>query len=603
VSQEEVKADAPQTPAEGNRRRTVMLAIGAVIFVALFVTAVTVLSGPPMSDDPVELVKLLRPKEAGDLVSERARGELMRMPRRSLPAIIAGLAADRPSEIRRACIELLAELPGARAEAMNAMEPVVGDADDAVRRQAIEAVGELAPAWRSKAVELLAQAMRGEDVESVKLAAAALRGIKDCAEAVLALEAQLTDGKGVAAVFAAEALCAGETENAAAAEFLIAALSDPDESIRAQAKKSVVDQKEVLVDYLVAAESPEARAVLTKDVRKKAIDGLGTIDSKVAAKMLGILGLVGDAESLAKITESFEDGSKDERWRLAAADALATAGSRGGDAIKDKALATLRKALAGKDPDDAGTRVGAAMALCRLGQTDGVDFLMKELAAAQGESAGSDDKIVQRIRAQEALVEAGAFVVPGLAPKLHEAATSKEPDAGSQAVTWAAIEVLGRLADVEGALTYAGKRAAVGADLLSILSARKETPGVTISETGVFTPTLAEVRQSVMARMKAEAEDDADAADAAVVQAVQSHVWTSDIRLTAAVALGRLAIPETAEGLRQAMASEQAAVDALQANMNLPGYRQRQSVVGVLHGGHSDVLFYIAEALRKLKAE
>jgi HEAT repeat protein len=611
VSQEEVSAEAQQATAAGGGGRRVKVVIGAVIVVILVVMAASVLSGPPISDDPAELVEMLRPKDAGDLVSERARSELIRMPRRALPAIVAGLAVDRPAPVRIACIQLLAELPGTRAEAMKALEPVVSDADDTVRREAIQAVGELAPAWRSRAVELLAQAMQSEDAESAKLAATALRIMEDCVEAVQALEVRLGEGKGIPAVLAAHALCARDAENAPAAAFLVAALSDPDEKVRALAKECVVDQKEALVDDLVRADSPEARKVLTEDVRQKAIDGLRTIDSRVAAKMLGILGLIGDAESLAEITESFGDKSKDERWRLAAADALATAGSGGGATIRDNALATLRKALREKDDDDAGIRVGAAMALCRLGERDGVDFLMRELAAAQGESAGSDDKVVQRIRAQEALVEAGAFVVPELAAELQKAAALQKPDAGNLAVTWAAIEVLGRLATVEDAFSSSAMRVKVGADLLRILSARKTASTPTVSDTGVLAPPLEEVRQSVLARMKAEAEDDAvrdrmklaDVTDAALVEAIRPHAWTPEIRLTAAVALGRLAGPETADGLGQARDAEQAAVDALRANMSLPGYRQRRGVVSLLHGDRSDVLFYIEQAVSKLKAE
>jgi len=595
VSTEEVSAEAQQGANGGSRARAVKLVIGAVVAVFLIVTAVNVLSGPPMPDDPAELVKLLQPKATGDLVSERARGELMRMPRRALNAIVAGLASDRSAETRRACIDLLADLPGTRAEAMKALEPIVKtDGDVAVRRDAIKAVGKLAPAWRTKAVKLLALALGGEDVESAKLAATALRGMKDCDEAVEALEAQLNNGKGVSAVLAAHALCALDAKNARAAEFLVAALSDPDEKIRGEAKKCVVKQKEALIEVLVAATSPEARKVLTEDVLQKAIDGLKTIDSKVAAKMLGILGLIGDAESVVEITKSFENPSKDERWRLAAAEALAVAGSRENSSVKDKILATLGQALQGEDGDDAGIRVGAAMALCRLGEEDGVKFLMRELAKAQGAAAGSDEKVIQRIRAQEALVEAGAFVVPGLAAGLRKAAASGKPDAGSRAVAWAAMEVLGRLADVEGAFASADKRAEVGADLLSILTDRKTGHGVTVSATGVITPSLAEVR----AQIKLETVTDAD-----VVKAMQPHVWAPDIRLTAAVALGRLALAETAADLRQALAAEQASVDSLQANMSLPGYRERQGVVKPLHGAHSDVLFYVAQAVGRLKAE
>jgi len=117
---------------------------------------------------------------------------------------------------------------------------------------------------------------------------------------------------------------------------------------------------------------------------------------------------------------------------------------------------------------------------------------------------------------------------------------------------------------------------------------------VIISAAGVFTPALAEVR----AQIKRDEVTDAD-----VVEAVQPYVWAPDIRLTAAVALGRLAIVETADGLRQALTAEQAAVGGLQANMNLPGYRLRQPVVKALHVAHSDVLFYVSQAVRRLKAE
>jgi len=587
----------------------------SVGLVAVLVCATVAGAGCQRSEEPSDYIPLLAsPKEE---TQRRAIDELIRMQKKAVPAVQQALRSE-DALVRTGALKVLAKMR--RMDSVTAAGEMIHDPELAVQRQAITTLNELAQVWKEKSVEYLAQALELPDPVCVRTAAEALAAM-DYRPATEVLRKTFEAGQGIKAVFAARLLYEMEP-SPETTQLMLEKLRAPDAQVREAAVVSIYGKENAddptkldisglrdrivgpLVEYVDTAPNPEAaREVLIK-VRESLIYELERIlDSKRAARILEALGTIADEECVEKLKADLVDTRLESAWRVAAANALGIAGmaSRVRPAVKMGIIQELTDVVdnAGQDKR---VPIGAAIALCRLKQANGVRFLLDELARfEEAISAGTvtearrQDLTALRIRAQEALTQSGDFVVPYLMEKMKDERDTRELTAeqrlqwekrmGRKApgnfIAWAAAKTMGELG-VQEAIPYLGAYAT-----------EQVKPLVTIDEQGHTSATL-----------ELTNPDQPDEAELAARQEqLEIFAYPDYVRLTAAIALGKMAGKEARDFLAQAERAETDLLARLEANKKTPDYYKRAPIIENLIRRHEDVLFYVRLAQEGIGAE
>jgi HEAT repeat protein len=548
-------------------------------FLAALVAALPALTGCPKSDDPAYYIKRLESSDAE--VQRRAIEELVRMSKEAMPGIKEALKSENPN-VRKGCADFLSKVR--RMESLTDVGTLISDPDKTVRLKVIEAVAGLSQVWKVKSVELLAIAFDGDDAECVKKAGEGLRDMK-FAEATAALRARFEAGKGIQAIYAAKLLFETEPSPETARPLLQGLISD-EPTIRDAAKANVKELKDTIVPYLVTfvdtGEGVARAGMVLDEVRQGLIDELKVIlDSARAGDILGALGTIADDQGIEKLNADLRDTKLESAWRVAAARSLAIAAlsRRSSPEQKAKIKGYLSSMLDDEDQDKR-IRIGAAIALCQLGEERAVAYLLEELdlfeeaiKAKSISQARLDDMTALRIRAQEALTASGDFVVPFLMARLRD--TRKEP---GPIIIWAAAKTLGEL-NVHEVVPFLG----------TYLTATK-TPQVVVNADG-------SLRGEVPAGEWQSLTDEQAAELGAKFEAFKCPDF---VRWASAVALGQIGGAQAVSLLRQAETAETAFVGPLLRLREGKDYYKQANVLDGLIGQHEDVLFYIRKALGSL---
>jgi len=550
-------------PTTGRTRSAWLLAALAAVLPAVL--------GCPKSDDPAYYIARLGRDDTE--VQRRAVEDLLLIHKKAMPFVKEAVKSENPY-LRQGCATFLARVR--RMESLTTVGELVDDPDPTVRLAAIEAVVKLAQVWKSKAVELLARGFEGEEPVCVKTAGEGLRDM-EFDEATDYLQAQFDAGQGIQTIYAAKLLY--ETEGKA--EFtrpILEGLISEERDVREAAKANAYELKDLIVVPLVAFVRTEERTALAgrtlegiRDVLREELDVI--LDSKQAEKMLMALGAIGDDASVERLNADLHDSKLESTWRVAAARAMAAAALSTPDQSA-RIVSDLRQVV-DDEKEDTRIQIGAAIALCKLKEQRGVEFLLDMLDSFEEAIAKENiseerlhDLTALRIGSQEALAEAGEFVVPVLMARLR--------GSPSPTIMWAAAKTLGEIRHEE-AMPYLGK-----------FLITQKVPGIAVDADG---------------RLSGEAAD-ADwrgltEAEAAEVRAkFEVFEYPDYVRWTAALALGRIGGTEAVELLHQGEKAEAALLDRLAKSKAVSGYFNRAPVMDELMRGHEDVLFYIRRALQ-----
>lgn len=587
------------------------------LLAALVVTLPAII-GCPKSDEPSYYIQRLEKDDTE--VQRRAVEELVRMHKKAMPYITgkepgehektrqAAIDSPNPS-VRKGCADFLAKVR--RMESVEAAGELIDDEEKDVRLKAIEAVTKLAQVWKKKAVELLRLAFQDEDPECVQLAGEGLRDMEyDGATEVL--REMFEARRGIQGIYAARFLYEMEPSPEVARPLLEGLISD-DRPVREAAKENVKELQDTIIEELVTfidTEQATARAqMLLDEARDNLIEELDVIlDSKRAANILLALGAIADDPSIEKLNKDLLDGKLESAWRVAAARGMAVAALSPRSTAAQKATTESNLAEVLDDTkQDKRIRIGAAIALCHMREKRAVDYLLDELSrfqeAIQDEGisdARRDDLTQLRIGAQEALTEAGEFVVSFLMAKLEE----EEP---GDIILWAAAKTLGELRQEE-VVPFLGEYLTSGKDPKITMGADGEVSkinmGARLDEEAkdefAFLFEKAELGAALapkdMKSWQDLSEDDVDK----VVAMLEAFKYPDYVRLTSAIALGQIGGERAVSLLREAQQAEDEFLARLARSRERKDYYKQADVIDALTRRHKDVVFYIGKALRDL---
>ncbi len=592
--------------------------------VALLTAVLTLATGCQRSEVASDYIPLLAGKEE---TQRRAIEELVRMQQKAMPAVEQALHSETPA-IRAGALMVLAKIR--RSDSVRLAGQMIDDADPAVQHQAVATLNELAQVWKERSVELLSHAMDLSDPVTVRNAASAMAGMS-YDPATEALHKAFETGRGMKAVYAAKQLYQTEPSDQTA-QLLLEKLSSTDKAEREAATQAIVgvynadgtvayaglQDKFVgaLVKYIDAGGNTAAAQKTLSDVRDALITELGKIlDSKRAAQILESLGTIADKESVDTLKANVDDTRLESSWRVAAANALGIAGmsDRVRPAVKIGIIQELTTVL-DNTKEDSRVRIGAAIALCRLRQQNGVTFLLSQLAefesaisAANMTAAKRQDLTALRIRAQEALTQSGQFVVPFLMKEINaERATRDMTDpqlaaweaqnkrkAPGNYTVWAAAKTMGEL-KVPEAVPFLG----------SYVTEMKK-PAITIDEQGrMLAPDKDHPDQMVSFSLELKDWQKPDDAEVrADEDRLEVFAYPDFVRLTAANALGSIGDADAAKLLQQAEQEETTFLARVEANRKTADFYKHAAVIDALTRRHQDVLFYIRLAQQGQGAE
>jgi hypothetical protein len=613
--------------------------------VALVLVAFAV-QGQELPEDPEALTALLASEDAE--ISRRAGEELARSPRVTLPYLERAVTTDGAAELLQAQgveatdenvetlrINVIGVLVDVRtSQALTQITPLVTDPNQNVQMEAIDAVSRMAFLWREEAASALAKAFRQSDQQKVVVAAGSGLQQMDFPAAREVLRETFRTGEGLQAVVAARMIYESETSDEAAA-FLIRAVGSDDEQVAEAARQSIKKLGPQLVPELVEAASAPARK-LVDDLRDNVLikDLAQTLDARKADKLLTALGYIADQKSMDVMQESFTNPKNESSWRLAAADAMAMAARRN-PGVKSGVVATMNQMLENEGETDDRIKIGAAIALARLGRKEGVNHLLNELDQFQADIAEETDRAkiedlhALRIRAQEALAEAGKYgasrnmivtelttravefekKLPELRNRIREItekltdlraaeqsdtaqieeleaelAALKHQRAGGFTVLWAAAETLGEL-EVDAFVPNLGR----------YLNSTHE-PFIRVAEDGSLRATSGDGQVNLVLENWRNPDP---ALVESKVERLRLFDYPASVRTSAAIALDKIGGSDAAQLLKEAQGKEQNLVQRLEANRSLPDYYRRASVIEAFRAQHESVLFYLNSALRR----
>lgn len=540
-------------------------------------------------DDPAYYVEQLGSEK--DETRRRAVEELKRMQEKALPAIEAGLESENP-RIRQGSLQALANMR--RMSSLLTAGELIEDPDKDVRLQAITTVSTLAGVWKDKSTELMGQALRQEDADVIKKAAL---GLKDMVydEATAVLEETYEQGEGLSAIYAARYLHEIEPSEEIARFLLEKVVSGSEaEATAAEATAAEASLKELkdrvvpaLVEFVDERKNQRARNLLT-EIRDALITELTQIlDSKRAEKILAALGVIADQPSVEKLIQDLRDTRLQSAWRVAAASALGTAAAspRSSQSLRREAIDALAE-MVDREGANSQVRIGAAISMCRLRQSKGVNYLLTQLDTFQ-EIMGGERKVSEaeleglkelRIRAQEALTASGDFVVEPLRQKLAS------EDAGP-IIIWAAAKTFGELG-VEDTVPLMRKY------ILARREGSEENPLIYVGEDGGLSEEVA----------LSNWQEPDEAEVAGLQEKLDPFAYPDYVRWTVANALRQVGGERAISVLKEAAQEEREFVERLRKNADLRDYHQRQPVIEGLIAQHEDVLFYVRLALERLGA-
>jgi HEAT repeat protein len=513
-------------------------------------------------------------------VQRRAVEELVRMHKKAMPEVQAALKNENPN-VRIGCADFLSKVR--RMESLTALAELVNDPDQKVRLKAIGSVSALSQVWKGKAVEFLTQALAGTDPACVKKAATGLRDM-EYDKATEVLQAAFEGGQGIQSIYAAELLYEMEPSPKTARPILQGLLSE-DKGIRDAARECAMDLKDRVVAPLVEFIDTQERTGLAikqlNELRDEMIKELDVIlDSQRAADILTALGTIADKESIAKLNKDLNDAKLESAWRVAAARGLAVAALS--SRTQPQQRAAINKDLASvmnNDSEDDRVRIGAAIALCQLKEAEAVQYLLGKLESSEEairkgdvSQAKRNDLIALRIRAQEALTQAGDFVVPFLMKKLRSA----QPP--GDIIVWAAAKTLGELR-VDEVVPFLGKYLTSG-----------KKPRIPLSDDGHLSG------DADSADWQALPEADA----AKVREEIELFEYPHYVRWTCAIALGQVGGQRAGDLVKEAERAESEFLARLRKLAARKDHHRRANVIDPLMTRHEDVLFYIRQAGERL---
>ena len=583
--------------------------------VALLVAVMSVAIGCQKSEDASDYIPLLASPK--DETQRRAIEELIRMQQKAVPAVTQALKSETPL-IRVGALKVLAKVR--RMDSVQLSGQMIDDPNADVQHQAIISLNELAQVWKEKSVELLAHALDAKDAVTVRTAAAALAGMTyDPATAVLrkAFETK----QGIKAVYAAQQLYQMEPGDDTA-QLLLEDIASPDKAVRDAEKEALVDVRDAagaitvvgledkfvgaLVRYIDAHKDASAAQSMLNQVRDALIDELGkTLDTKRAATILEALGTIADKESVEKLREDVNDTRLESSWRVSAASSLGIAGmsSRVQPAVRITIITELSSVL--DNADDNRVRIGASIALCRLRLQNGVKYLLDQLSGFEEAISASNmtesrrqDLTALRIRAQEALTQAGDYVVPflmdkikleaklrGMTPEMQKALLDLHGEARpGNIIIWAAAKTMGEL-KVQEAVPYLG----------GYVTEQMKNPEITIdAQGGLLGATEANPQGLAPVDLAlSNPQKPPEAEVAADQERLEVFAYPDYVRLTAANALGGIGGEEGRQFLQKAEQEETAFLSRLEACKKASDYYKRAPVIEGLIHKHEDVLFYV----------
>jgi len=479
-------------------------------------------------------------------VRRSAVDELIRMREDALPAVIELVrkapATDRGVRELQAAVDVLSSVK--TLEGLEAVASRMDDPDPRVRLAAVRGVGNLAGVRKRMGVELLRRALQDPDPECVRAAAMGLREVAS-EDATAVLEQTMQAGQGVAAVFAAEALYRADRRSSAA-EFLVESLSSPEEQTQAAARRAVNELGDLIVEPLAGylTQHPDAREqqAALEQVRDGLLKELGGLRHPARVQqVVHALQLIGDEQCARRLIAIISQGQLNLAAQVAAAEALGEAASSDRPAgTREELRRAIREALRkqlGNERADVKLRIACAIALCRLEDAEGVQYLLAQLGSLEQAAAGEQELTELRVRAQEALTASGKFVVPYLIAAL------RKPDAG-EITRWAAAKTLAELRVKEATADLA--RLLTATTSAADVQPRPSDPVFKLRISGrrePFEPTRRTVLEAVFGNEPVIPE---------------SH---PSVRIAAAFALGRIGGEEALSALRRALTLHQSVRD------------------------------------------
>jgi len=561
------------------------------------------LSGCPRSEDPAYYVQML----ASGSEDTRRRGieELARMQKKATPALVQALESE-DLNTRVCAIQVLARIR--QSDSLLAVGRMLDDPEKTVKVEAITAVAKLSQVWKDKSVELLTKGLELSDADCALLAANGLRDMR-YDEATKVLRRKFESGEGIQAVYAAKILYVLEQEPAMS-ELLLQSLATGNPAIKEAAEVNIKLLKDLAVPFLVdtivngGTAAGQARRVLN-EVRDALITELDeTLDSKRADQILHALGLIADQESVDKLLSDFEDHRLETAWRVSAAEGLAVAAGSVRCApdrrrtITDRLTATMEN-----EKVDNRVRIGAAIALCQLRQSNGVEYLLnvldrfEEMVSGKKKVSATQAKDLTRLRinAQEALTTSGEFVEDYLIDRISkprmvedESGNKVQKEAGP-IIIWAAAKTLGDLG-VERAVPLLGKYMTAKGRPAAAPTGKADKPAerIILKDDGTLS--------DAVALKNWKNPDDAEIAEWR--GRLEEFRYPDYVRWTVAVALGKIGGTEAVAMLKEAEAAESDYIARLEKNKTQRDFFKREPVIEDLIRQHHDVLFYIRKALK-----
>lgn len=555
-----------------------------ILGVTLFAMAV---GSRQISEDPAELVQQLGSDDAE--IVRRATEELVKTPRTAMEPLREAVKPGNPQALRVTAIKVLTQIR--TTAALQVIGQYVVDEEAAVQTEAIKAVGLLAFLDRKGATDRLKEAL---ELDKLAVIEAAAKGLQEMAfsGATKVLRDAVESGEGPQAVVAARFLYQEEPSEETA-RFIVESLASDNPAVAEAATSSVKALGAAVMPQLVAADTPAATKTET-EVRDQIIGELKkTLDASKAANWLAALGHVADDTSLEQMISDFQNTRNESSWRLAASDAMAEAARRN-RSLEPRVVQVLQAMLDNENETDDRIKIGAAIALCRLGKREGVTHLLERLAdfqediAVATDPAKIQDLAALRIRAQQALTEAGGYADSRqmVVDALMAQARGMEDDmeevwSGGHIVLWVAAETLGELRVTE-----------MLPSLRKYLTARTR-PDVVLAEDGSLTNASGGPASVTLEDWQAPTDEAVDEQ----VKRMRTFLYPASVRLSAAIALGKMGDTAT---LTEAFEAEQEILNRLERNRNeQPEYYQRAAVIEAVEKKHRDVFFYIRTALNK----